>query len=79
MMYVFAGLEIAGGIIFFIWCMKIHKRSPNKQWLIAAWILSTGIVLSGAITVHNVYRGNNMEWEIHEDGSRRPIKKINSV
>ena len=75
MMYVFAGLEMAGGIIFFIWCMKIHKRSPNKPWLIAACILSAGIVLVGAISAHNVYRGSNMEWEISEDGSRRLIKK----
>ena len=75
MTYVFAGLEIAAGICFFIWCMKIHKRSPNKSWLIAAWILSVGIVLAGVVSAHDEYRVSNMEWEIREDGSRRLIKR----
>jgi hypothetical protein len=79
-MYIFAGFEIAGGIIFFIWCTKIHRKSSNKQWLIASWILSVGFVLAGVISIRDEYnRMSNMEWEIREDGSRRPIKNKSNV
>jgi hypothetical protein len=75
MNYIFPGLLIVGGIIFFIWCLKIHKKSPHKKWLIAAGILSAGIIYSGATTVQNIYKASTKQWNIPEDDSHHPTKK----
>jgi hypothetical protein len=57
--------------------LRVHKQSPHKKWLIAAGILSAGIIYSDATTVQNIYKGSTKQWSIPEDGNHHPIKKMN--
>lgn len=59
----FSLLAIVLGICFFIWCLIIHKRAPNKMWLLASGLLSVSIVFSGLINLPDTYRGDKSKLE----------------